>query len=176
MSWRYQLKGHVSFRVGRVGDQPGIHGKNIRCPYGILFGDRGMGGRCLQLQRPIKEHSYDLGEIWKLMFGHNIVFAVCAVRNEAADWKLTEVNSFVQQLLKAPQYCQDNLEAFELACKKRYPKINNHIKYLDRLRFQMKEHEEADLIFFLNKASEHGLILEKVIPEYFVPPLELAKS
>ena len=55
ISWRYQLIGHISFRDGRVGDQLGINGENIRCPYGILFGDRGMGGRCLQLQRPIKE-------------------------------------------------------------------------------------------------------------------------
>ena len=55
ISWRYQLVGHICFRDGRVGDQLGISGENIRCPYGILFGDRGMGGRCLQLQRPIEE-------------------------------------------------------------------------------------------------------------------------
>ena len=133
-----------------------------------------IGDEALTAETSHFDYSYDLGEIWQQRFKRNIVFAVCAVRKEAVDWKLTSLSSFVTELQKAPLYCQSNRREFEQACRQRYPEISAPMSYLHRLRFQMETQEEDDILFFLKKAWEYKLISKEVVPEYFSPPLQLA--
>ena len=141
------------------------------CEAALTIGDEALTADTHEFQ-----YSYDLGEIWKNLFNRNIVFAVCAVQKDAVEWKMTDLNSFVRELQNAPKFCQKNRDEFEEACYRRYPDIANPMQYLDRLHFQMEEHEEDDLQFFLRKAYEYKLINKLFEPEYFVPALELASG
>lgn len=117
---------------------------------------------------------YDLGEMWNKLFSRNIVFAAAAIRKDSIEEKLPLINNFILELREAPAKSFEDPEAFEKACKNQYPEIKDPMAYLRRLHFSMNKSEEQDIAFFLEKAYHHRLLEKHVIPEFFVPALELA--
>ncbi|MCM8538957.1 MAG: menaquinone biosynthesis protein [Lentisphaeraceae bacterium] len=117
---------------------------------------------------------YDLGEMWNKLFSRNIVFATAAIRKDSIEYKLPQINSFVNELKNAPKKSFADNGSFEEACKKQFPDIKDPMAYLNRLHFGMSQSEEKDIEFFLSKAFEHALLTKLVKPEFFIQALELA--
>ena len=111
------------------------------------------------------KYSYDLGEHWQKTFGKNIVFAIAAVRRDSFEKNKDELLEFASKLATAPQ-ASYNSPDFEKICRKTYPEINEPIKYLNRLNFEMDDVTREEIRFLFDQSYKAGVIEKPVEPEY----------
>lgn len=102
-------------------------------------------------------HSIDLGEAWEQRTGLPMVFAVWAVRDEAAATRPVEVAALSDAIADAPRAFAADPGAVARAAAQRFPFDEAYIgAYLTRLSYAFGEPERAGLARFLDLARAAG--------------------
>jgi chorismate dehydratase len=111
---------------------------------------------------------YDLGELWLRKTGFPVVFAVFAVRSEAAKQFQQEIATVIESY-RTSLHCLDTEEDLVVAkAREQYPDIDYDVAgYYDLFDYHFNERLRQALRFYLDSGSELGLF-PKNIPMRFL--------
>jgi chorismate dehydratase len=115
-------------------------------------------------------HAYDLGQAWLDWLGLPFVYAVWAVRQEAARERRGEVARLHQALLRSrDQGVADLMGSAQDAAARLGGDPAAYLEYFQGLRYVMGADEEAGLRKFFDLLSQEGLAQGKAEPRKFKP-------
>ena len=97
------------------------------------------------------------------------MFAVFAVRREAYLLQQERIDKLIEVMAAGPDYCREHNTAFHEACCLRYPQISAPDTYLQRINYTFNEQSRQDLLFYLAKARQFGLLPDEIQPEFIQP-------
>ncbi|MCU0846857.1 MAG: menaquinone biosynthesis protein [Spirochaetes bacterium] len=108
------------------------------------------------------EYIYDVGDLWLRKTGHPVVFAVFAVRDEAALNERDSVERVIRSYTSSLAELRDNEDAVVSSASGMYPDIKYDIaRYYRLLKFEFSDDLKKALMFFFESAADAGL-LERV--------------
>jgi len=124
-----------------------------------------IGNEAMMQEKEPLPYIYDLGDLWLKKTGHPVVFAVFAVRKDAAPYDIIDAvcasyRASLDELAKNPGAVIEK-------ARQRYPDIAYDIaRYYTLLKFEFSEELKQALIFYYSMAAELGLLPQ-------VPSLQL---
>ncbi len=105
----------------------------------------------------LARHSIDLGEAWQQRTGLPMVFAVWAVRDDAAVSRMSEVATLCTAIADAGHAFRDDPTGIAHVAAERFPFDEHYIRgYLQHLRYGFADAERAGLARFLELARRAG--------------------
>ncbi len=126
------------------------------CDAALVIGNEAM----LQANETVA-YTYDLGDLWLRKTGYPVVFAVFAVREEAAERHARAIEAVAGSFL-ASINCLERGEPYLIErAERKYPGIRYDVRaYFSLLQYRFSRELKEALTFYLTKAGEMGLLGE----------------
>jgi len=117
-----------------------------------------IGNEAMTFSAGSSLYTYDLGELWLEKTGFPVVFAVFAIRKEAAERHARKINQVVSSYHESLTCLVDENDDLYISAARQYPSVQKNVKaYYNLLQFEFTEKLKKALFFYFEKSGRLGL-------------------